>query len=731
MKKSILAVAAAAAMAISSVGTVPAYAASVFADINNLPWAGAATYIEEAYNQGLMAGYVENGKRYCKAKNNVTYNEAVQLMYSIMSKYKGTTVSSSVVSKWTNTMAANNIPSWAYNAVAYALENSILSTNDLRIFMANASTQNNARREDVAVIFGKALATVYSLSSNPTISYGDSSSVSTTSVPYLELLNRLNIMVGDSNNKFNPKAAINRAEMAVLVSKTYNTLKGNGSSTTNPGQTGQVVQYSGTIKSKTSTAGGYSISVSGKTNGVSITYTFTTNSATTVISGSSTTTVDKLKTGDSIVAVCNGSVASTILLMASGSSTTAAETKSGTISGMTSSTISIKSGSSSKTYDVEDTSSTKVTIDGSNSTYASLKNKFNGGNDYTVKLSLNSNGEVIQIVAESGKSSGNEVKSITSRKLTLTNGKSYGYVDDDELVVKLVSGTSTKPLDDIDDLIEKFDDMKSSEKMTVALTLDKHDDIEKIVATISSKSSSSSGKTISSVDRDKAYIKIGSDKYYFPDDDDDVKTMRFDGDTYERIDKFLKALENALDDDETLKADITMDDDDEYIYKITVTIGSSSSDASGTLKSIDTDERTIKIGSKTYDYTKSTDFSITDGEDEIDDDDDLYDAIKKDDKTIEIELTIKNKEVTKVEGYVKSVEADIYEFKPNKTASKCYLILDNSSDAKYYFTSKTKFSGDCDDTKDIDEAFNDDNETVTATLTLDKDGKITNIKTRY
>lgn len=730
LKKSILAVAAAAAMAISSVGTVPAYAASVFADINNLPWAGAATYIEEAYNQGLMAGYVENGKRYCKAKNNVTYNEAVQLMYSIMSSYKGTTVSSSVVSKWTNTMAANNIPSWAYNAVAYALENSILSTNDLRIFMANASTQNNARREDVAVIFGKALATVYSLSSNPTISYGDSSSVSTTSVPYLELLNRLNIMVGDSNNKFNPKAAINRAEMAVLVSKTYNTLKGNGSSTTNPGQTGQVVQYSGTIKSKTSTAGGYSISVSGKTNGVSITYTFTTNSATTVISGSSTTTVDKLKTGDAIVAVCNGSVASTILLTASGSSTTAAETKSGTISGMTSSTISIKSGSSTKTYDIADTSNVKVTIDSSSSTYSSLKSKFNGGNDYTVKLSLNSNGEVIQIVAESGKSSGNEVKSITSRKLTLTNGKSYGYVDDDELVVKLVSGTSTKPLDDIDDLIEKFDDMKSSEKMTVALTLDKYDDIEKIVATISSKSSSSSGKTISSVDRDKAYIKIGSDKYYFPDDDDDVRTMEFDGDTYERIDKFLRDLEDALDDDETLKADITMDDDDEYIYKITVTIGSSSSDASGTLKSIDTDDREIKIGTKTYEYTKSTDFSITDGNDEIDDDDDLYDAIKKDDKTIEIELTIKSKEVTKVKGYVKYVKADVDTFKYSSTASSCYLVLDNSSSAKYYFTSKTKFTGDCDDTKDLRDAYDDD-ETVTATLTLDKDGKITNIKTSY
>ena len=69
----------------SNLYCVPIYA-SVFADINNVPWSGSEKYIEEAYNLGLMVGYVENGQRYCKANNNVTYCEAVQLMYTIMSK---------------------------------------------------------------------------------------------------------------------------------------------------------------------------------------------------------------------------------------------------------------------------------------------------------------------------------------------------------------------------------------------------------------------------------------------------------------------------------------------------------------------------------------------------------------------------------------------------------------------------------------------------------------------
>lgn len=201
--------------------------ASNFADINDVPWDGAKTYIKQAYNNGLMDGYEENGRRYFKANKSVTYIETVQMIYSIMNANGNNFDKNKFVSKWQNTMESNDIPSWAYNAVAYALENSILTISDLGILMRNKTTQNNARRQDVAVIFGKALSKVYDLSEYP-YTYYDSDVISSVAMPYVELLNRLDLMVGDSDNRFNPKNYINRAEMAVLVSKTYKLLDNAG-----------------------------------------------------------------------------------------------------------------------------------------------------------------------------------------------------------------------------------------------------------------------------------------------------------------------------------------------------------------------------------------------------------------------------------------------------------------------------------------------------------------------
>ena len=41
---------------------VPVMAAN-FSDINNVPWDGAKTYINDVADKGIMVGSVENGKR--------------------------------------------------------------------------------------------------------------------------------------------------------------------------------------------------------------------------------------------------------------------------------------------------------------------------------------------------------------------------------------------------------------------------------------------------------------------------------------------------------------------------------------------------------------------------------------------------------------------------------------------------------------------------------------------
>ena len=143
---------------------------STFADINTVPWPGAATFIDEAASLGLMSGYTENGKKYCKPRNKVTYCEATQLMYSIMKTYYKQDVTNETITKWKPIMDAYKIPSWAYNAVAYALDKGILVTNDLTKFM-KGNTQQNANRADVGVIFGKALGKVYTVDKDAKLTF--------------------------------------------------------------------------------------------------------------------------------------------------------------------------------------------------------------------------------------------------------------------------------------------------------------------------------------------------------------------------------------------------------------------------------------------------------------------------------------------------------------------------------------------------------------------------------
>ena len=552
MKKTIIAVLSAATLALSS---VPAYA-SVFSDIDTVPWPGAAQYIDEAYELGIITGYIENDQRLCKPKNNVTYCEAVQLMYALMNSYSGTSVNQSVVSKWQSTMAAENIPSWAYNAVAYALENSILSRNDISIFMASSTVQNNARREDIAVIFGKALSKVYSLASNPTLTYNDKAQIASTSVPYVELLNRLNIMVGDANNNFNPKVNMNRAELSVLVTKTYHTLKdGNGSGTTTPSTpSGTVVQYAGKVTQKTSSGSGYSVSVS--VNGKE--ETFTANATTTVTgTDGKSASLSDVSTGDSVVAVCSGGVATTIIIMAEGdASETSTTKKSGTINSIDEDEIIVRSGSKNTNYDIED-EDIDVTIDGSNSSLSTLINRFKGGRNYSVDVYLNDDDEVVMIEAKEGEGEYDDdaISSVSKSRVKTHGGDEYDFpdnIDDEDVddIIKLDGDYVT-----YDDFKDAYDELDDDEQMIIKdHELDNHDELEYLEVDTedleTSNKSSSSADTkglIKSISKSKVVLDNEDDDEYDFADEDDIDSLEFDGKDYDvDDDEFEEFIDDIL-----------------------------------------------------------------------------------------------------------------------------------------------------------------------------------------
>lgn len=602
---------------------------STFADINTVPWPGAATFIDEAASLGLMSGYTENGKKYCKPRNKVTYCEATQLMYSIMKTYYKQDVTNETITKWKPIMDAYKIPSWAYNAVAYALDKGILVTNDLTKFM-KGNTQQNANREDVGVIFGKALGKVYTVDMDAKLTFKDAGSISKASVPYLDLLYDKNIMVGDDYNNFNPKVNINRSEMAVLSVKTYKLLTGSGSSGSTGGTTTKPETPSN--GSVTSTIVNVSVLENGdlfcsvKTNtGTGLNLFGKKGTAKAYYDGKEID-FSEIGTGDSVsLSYANGDI-KTITVTKSVNGIGSKQTFD--LVDMTSNKITVKDGSKEKTYTMAD--DVKVYLDDKSTTPSRIYSALDNGDDFSVTIYLNADDKVTKLYATTKNDNPKSglLTDLDDDELTIkVNGKSYDYDVDSDVDVK----------DELTDY--SFSDLKKHYDDTdfyVTLTTNSKNAVTKI--TVNYAEDEVNG-VLTDVTSRKLTIKAQGDTYtYNLDSDVDVKV---DGKSKD-ID-FLKENHEKT----SYRVSLTLNRDDDVTD--IVAIEESMGESKGIIKRLSSSTIEIK-----NDKGDTFSYDLLDDTDDIDvtlngksaDFDDLKDKYKEYD--IRAELSFKNKQVSKI-----------------------------------------------------------------------------------
>lgn len=599
---------------------------STFADINTVPWPGAATFIDEAASLGLMSGYTENGKKYCKPRNKVTYCEATQLMYSIMKTYYKQDVTNETITKWKPIMDAYKIPSWAYNAVAYALDKGILVTNDLTKFM-KGNTQQNANREDVGVIFGKALGKVYTVDMDAKLTFKDAGSISKASVPYLDLLYDKNIMVGDDYNNFNPKVNINRSEMAVLSVKTYKLLTGSGSTggnTTKP-ETPSNGSVTGTIVNVSVLENG-DLFCSVKTNtGTGLNLFGKKGTAKAYYDGKEID-FSEIGTGDSVsLSYANGDI-KTITVTKSVNGIGSKQTFD--LVDMTSNKITVKDGSKEKTYTMAD--DVKVYLDDKSTTPSRIYSALDNGDDFSVTIYLNADDKVTKLYATTKNDNPKSglLTDLDDDELTIkVNGKSYDYDVDSDVDVK----------DELTDY--SFSDLKKHYDDTdfyVTLTTNSKNAVTKI--TVNYAEDEVNG-VLTDVTSRKLTIKAQGDTYtYNLDSDVDVKV---DGKSKD-ID-FLKENHEKT----SYRVSLTLNRDDDVTD--IVAIEESMGESKGIIKRLSSSTIEIK-----NDKGDTFSYDLLDDTDDIDvtlngksaDFDDLKDKYKEYD--IRAELSFKNKQVSKI-----------------------------------------------------------------------------------
>lgn len=212
------------AMALAAVlvaGSLPVSAtAAQFRDLNDTPW--AAQTITDVANKGLISGYEDGTFR---GKNGVTYCETTTMLHNVLTKANALeSIPVNSFSMYQPVMNNYKIPQWAQYGVTYCLGAQILTPVELTKFVKDGKSMP-ADRQGVAMLFGKALAKKYNVNAAQDAKvYKDAHVIAKEALPYINLLTKLGILNGDENNKFNPYNQITRAEMAVIMNKTYDLL---------------------------------------------------------------------------------------------------------------------------------------------------------------------------------------------------------------------------------------------------------------------------------------------------------------------------------------------------------------------------------------------------------------------------------------------------------------------------------------------------------------------------
>lgn len=578
--KQILTLATTASLLMGSI-SVPAYAATTFVDINTVTWSGFKPFLNQAAELGLMSGYEENGKRYCKPRNNVTYCEAVQLMYSIMKAYTKQDVNDATVTKWKPVISAYNIPTWAYKATAYGLENSILTTAKLNKLQGGTKAAN---REDVGVIFGKAMDTVkgYDVKSGATLGYADKDAISATAVPYLELLYRVNLMVGDSDNKFNPKKNITRAEMAVLSVKSYNKLVENkGTETNRKTATGTVTDCK-TMQNGdiflTMTASGSSLSLFGVKGKVTAKY------------NGQTIALSDIKTGDTVKVTYEGQYMSSITVTYSKNGIKQTTEKKYELKDITDSKITVKDGSTEKKFYLDD--DVEIRLDGKKSTVSKLSRALED-TSYDVTLTLDKDEYVLKVVAvvNANNPTDGTVTDVEDDEITIKSGKKeYTYTLASDVEVTY-NGNTMK--------FSKFQRNYDDSNFVVSLKLDKNNRVSEIK--ITSMEDDYNG-TLTFLNSKRIEFTAGSKTYQYNLSDD--VTVRIDGKK-----SSVSALRESYRDGKAYTVSVDTNRDDEVTELLAVSKFSSNN--KGKLSKISKRELTIVAKEKDYTYGLADDVDVT------------------------------------------------------------------------------------------------------------------------
>lgn len=186
----------------------PGIAKKIFNDLDDFSWAKEA--IEKMFFKGLIEGY---GNGVYAPQKSVSKLEAIIMALRVM----GWEDDSRSIDYLPKNYKGKKVEDWAKGYITMAERKGILDEVDLMYFDPYAA----AKRHEVAKYVIRALGFEEDAEDNmdARLPFVDAPAVPVGSVGYVYMVNKLGLMEGNSNKRFNPMGSMTRAEMAVLFAR--------------------------------------------------------------------------------------------------------------------------------------------------------------------------------------------------------------------------------------------------------------------------------------------------------------------------------------------------------------------------------------------------------------------------------------------------------------------------------------------------------------------------------
>lgn len=223
--------------------------AQTFTDVPDKHW--AKEYIDKMNNAGIIKG---EGEKF-NPSGNVTRTEAVVMISRLLSVDKDKT--SQARQTYQSFLTEMGIKEWFQDGIAIALASGIVSKDAVKTFRTN-NKDNPAQKDELCIYLTRAMGLEKEAAGKTFIvlPFKDSELIPAYVAPYIDMMINKGVVSskGDENGKFNPKASVNRAMMAKMLSIAYDNMKSNGTSvtvpdTSVPDKNEKTISISGTISS--------------------------------------------------------------------------------------------------------------------------------------------------------------------------------------------------------------------------------------------------------------------------------------------------------------------------------------------------------------------------------------------------------------------------------------------------------------------------------------------------